>query len=62
MDNSKVEKGYTHHLNVSKSTFKLVNNNCKEEFLKQNPQFKNINITHNFMVDRIARYYLGERF
>ena len=47
-------------LNVQQETYNKVVNECIKEFLRDNPKFKNIKITHDFIIDRIARYYLGE--
>ena len=33
---------------------------CIQEFLKHNPDFEGINITQDFIVLRIAKYYLDE--
>ncbi len=32
---------------------------CKEEFLKQHPEYEEAFITQNFLLNRISRYYLG---
>ncbi len=52
------EKGYTEHLSCSPETKQLIIKNCTEEFLKENPQFEGMNITHNFILKRIAKHYL----
>lgn len=55
-----IQKGYTHKLCVSKETQDLIRIQCIEEFLTKNPSFRGMNITDNFIVNRIARYYLEQ--
>ena len=45
-------------LSVRKSVKELVMNDCVKEFLRTNPEFKGINITQNFIIERIALSYL----
>ena len=47
-------------LAVFPETYDLVINECKTEFLRNNPQFEGINITQEFIVRRIAKYYLDK--
>ncbi len=52
-------------LSVRKQTKKLVMEQCVEEFKRQNPDSVikyPVSITQDFIVDRIARYYLGDRW
>lgn len=42
----------------SKEVFDKIMSECKEEFLKHHPEFKGINITQNFMLTKIAEFYL----
>jgi len=43
---------------VSKDTHDLVTKNCVQVFKEENPKFKSMNITHEFIIRRIAEYYL----
>ena len=54
------EKTYSVKLTVSESTKKLVNTECREEFLKHHPEIKGMKITENFIVRQIADFYLKE--
>jgi hypothetical protein len=49
-----------HHLTCSKETKKLIMEECKEEFLKYNPQFDGVLITQEFILKRIALSYLDK--
>ena len=49
------------HLAVKKETYELLKP-VIDEFLKHNPQFKHVTITHDFIINRVFRYYLGERW
>ncbi len=52
-------------LSVRSSTKKYVTSQCVEEFKRQNPEYKDkygVKITQDFIVNRLARYYLGERW
>jgi hypothetical protein len=52
------EKTYTEHLVCSKTTKKLILNDCVEEFLEHHPEFKGYNITQDFILRKIVEYYL----
>ena len=54
------EKTYSVKLTVSESTKKLINEDCKEEFIKHHPELKGMKITENFIVRQIADFYLKE--
>lgn len=57
-------KGFD-QLSVRKETKRLVLKDCLVEFRRQNPEYEDkykTKMTHDFMVDRLARYYLGERW
>lgn len=45
---------------VSKQTYDLVTKECVDEYLRENPNVDkdDLNITHEFIVKRIAQYYL----
>ena len=45
-------------LAVSTKTKQLIDE-CILEFKKNNPDFNNVNITQNFIVERICLYYLN---
>lgn len=47
-------------LAVRKDTFDLVTQTCKEVFLKDNPDLEGFNITNDFIVKRIANYYINQ--
>jgi len=49
---------YTEKLCCSKITRDLILNDCIQEFLKSNKDFEGINITQDFILRRIARFYL----
>ena len=62
MSNNQVDKkGYKDRLSCSYSVKKLIMEDCVQEFLEHHPEFEGMNITHNFMLLRLAKYYLGER-
>lgn len=46
------------HLAVTKPTYELITKKCVEEFLKFNPEFKGIKISHNFIIEKIGKHYL----
>ena len=46
-------------LSVSKETAILIRERCKEEFLKHNPKFIDLNITDDFIIKRVGDYYLN---
>jgi len=46
------------HLCVSKEVHNKVLNECVKVFIKDNPEFKGANITHNHIINRMADYYL----
>lgn len=55
--NTQKSKEYV-RLSVTESTQSLVRKQCVKLFLKSNPQFAKYTITDDFIVDRIANYYL----
>jgi len=55
------KKGYKERLSCSCSTKKLIMEDCVAEFLAHHPEFEGMNLMHNFMLLRLAKYYLGER-
>lgn len=58
MDNSLNDKGYSKHLCCSKKVFKMVTEDCVNEFLEYNKDFKGMKITQNFILLKIAEHYL----
>jgi hypothetical protein len=51
---------YNRHLAVSDETYNKIVVDCKKEFLKHNPDFKGMKLTHEFILNRLARKYLDE--
>lgn len=45
-------------LSVRKNVKELVLKDCVKEFLRTNPDFKGMNITQSFIIERIALSYL----
>lgn len=45
---------------IREATLKKVRVDCKNEFLRAHPEFKNIPITDTFIIDRIASYYIQD--
>lgn len=52
------KKGYVERLVCSLETKKLVTTDCVNEFLEHHPDFKGMNITNNFILNKIVEYYL----
>lgn len=52
------ERKYKERLCCSKETRKLIMEDCKKEFIENNPEFKDVQITQDMILNRIARYYL----
>ena len=46
------------NLAVSKETHDLVINECVEEFYRQHPNMRGIPISQDYIILRMARYYL----
>ena len=46
------------HLAVSKETYNMIVIDCVEEFLRANPDFRDMKISQNYIVARIAKKYL----
>lgn len=46
------------HLAVTEETFNMIMKDCIKEFLKENPKFIGMRITQNFIIRRIADFYL----
>ena len=45
-------------LAVKKETFELVMTRCVEDFLNNHPEFKGYQITQDFIIQKIADFYL----
>lgn len=45
-------------LAVKLETHDLVMKNCLKEFLKENPKFVGMKISQNYLIKRIAEFYL----
>lgn len=52
------ERKYTRRLCVSQSTYDLIMIDCKNALLEERPDFTELNITQNFMVNRIGKRYM----
>jgi len=48
------------HLTCDNETKELIMVQCIEEFRNQNPSFYKIKLSSKFILNRIAKYYLGE--
>lgn len=57
-DNSNNERGYSDNLKCSSSTKKMIMEDCIKLFLEDNPEYEGMKITQNFILKRIAKYYL----
>lgn len=65
MDNHKSEpiiqdndRNYVVHLTCSKTTRKLIMENCIKEFKKHHPDFEGMKISQGFILKEIVDYYL----
>jgi hypothetical protein len=45
-------------LACSEDTHRLIMEECVQEFLKHNPDFEGIHITHDMILRRVALFYL----
>jgi len=54
------EKKYIEKLSCSKSTKKLIMQDCIKEFLRHHPELKGMNITQNIILRNMAEFYLKE--
>jgi len=52
------ERDYNTKVTCSKSTLNLIMEDCKEEFLENNPKFRGMHLTQGFMLRKLAFYYL----
>lgn len=43
---------------VSKNTHDLITKNCVQVFLDHHPKFRGMRLTHEFIIKRVAEYYL----
>jgi len=46
------------HIAVSQEVYNKIMIECKKEFLEYNPEFKEMKISQNFLLNRIADKYL----
>lgn len=56
-----MSRNYSSCLHCSQETFDLIVKDCKEEFLKHHPELEGTHITQNQILNRLAKYYMGER-
>ena len=47
------------HLTASPEVYNLITVECVKEFLKHHPEFEGMNISQDFILRKIAIYYLG---
>lgn len=52
------EKHYTERLACSKSTKNLIIDDCSKLFLEAHPELRGMTITQNFILRKIAEFYL----
>ena len=52
-------RNYADTMHCGTETKRFIMEECVEEFLKHHPEMKEMNITQGFMLDKIAKYYLG---
>jgi len=52
------ERNYTEQLRCSKSTKKLLMENCIAELIIHHPELKGMNITQNMILRNVIDYYL----
>jgi len=45
-------------LSIKEDTKLKLVNECVEDFLKHNPEFESMKITHDFILNKVIRYYL----
>lgn len=45
-------------LKTRKSVLNRLRNECKKEFLRHHPEMTEFNLTDNFMLDKVTKYYL----
>jgi len=47
-------------LNIRKSTKSLILNDVKEEILKHNPKMRGMKLSHDYLINYIAKYFLED--
>lgn len=52
------ETNYSERLCCSPEVKKRIMIKCKQEFLKHHPEMIGLNLTENFMLDKISVYYM----
>ena len=52
-------KRYTERMCCSKKTRDLIMGECVKEFIENNPEFKDVQVTQEMILKRLAEYYLG---
>jgi hypothetical protein len=45
----------------TEQTRKLILEECYKEFIKENPDFEGVQVTQDFLLKRVAEYYLSRR-
>lgn len=51
---------FSERLACTKETKDLIMNDCVKEFIKNNPELDGVYVTHEMILKRIAKYYLGK--
>jgi hypothetical protein len=51
---------YNMRMAMSLETYNKISNDCVKRFLEDNPEFKNVKITQNFILNRISDFYLKD--
>lgn len=46
-------------IRIKESTYELINRDCLKEFYRYNPNFIGKKITQEFIINRLAKHYLG---
>jgi hypothetical protein len=52
---------YSERVLCSKETKIRIENECKEEFIRNNPDFDGMVISNGFMIQKVVEYYLTHR-
>jgi len=53
-----MERDYSYRLCCSKEVHDLIVINCINEFIEHHPEFHDMKISHNFILRKIAEYYI----
>jgi hypothetical protein len=53
-------KNYERHILCSNESKKLIEEDCKKEFLNHHPEFKGLRLSNGFILSKIIKYYLEQ--